>query len=382
MKDTALLSPPRDRGGSIASSRLDYQKDWSLCRMIEAHESTEDYVFIFEHDDDLMMLVAKDGKEDISFYQVKTKELGYWTLADLLRKKKSKTGTTLSMLGRLYANKIKYNSSICTLNLVSNARYKIMLADGKDGEKKIDIRASECGVKEVDKIILKLKEEHSLTTMPQVDVMYFKVSDLSLVDSSRHATGKIAEFLSQTNPEGDIRPTIAYQSLFNEIRRRCNYSGECKTFDDLKRFKSISREEFAEMLEIISQPPSSKKFDDIWPVTQQRLNQEGMDMRAIIDLRLHWIKFSAKITDSSDELHLEFVSIISGLVEKKLKITQSVSNMTSFIEGIVTDYTGTEFYKSNTEVYNVSYIMAAILSIYYEESQLPQTGAQSNQKTI
>ncbi len=83
MKETALLSTPRDKGGSIASSRLDYQKDWSLCRMIEAHESTDDYVFIFEHDD-LMMLVAKDDKEEISFYQVKTKELGHWTLYQLV----------------------------------------------------------------------------------------------------------------------------------------------------------------------------------------------------------------------------------------------------------------------------------------------------------
>lgn len=382
MKETTLLTSPKDKGGSIASARLDYQKDWSLCRMIEAHESADDYVFIFEHDDDLMMLVAKDGKEEISFYQVKTKELGHWTLTDLLRKKSSKTGNSLSMLGRLYANKIKYDSSTSSLNLVSNARFKVSLASGKDSEKKTDICVSECSTKDVDKVVLKLKEEHAMTTTPDIGILYFKVSNLSLDDSSTHTTGKIADFLSKISPDGDVRATIAYQSLFNEIRRRCNYSGECNTFDDLKKFKSITRIEFAKMLEVISQPPSAKKFDDLWSATQQRLNLEGMDLRAIIEIRLQWIKFIADSTNSSDELHIEFVGIISELVAQAVAVNGSISNMTTFMSDIVTSYKDTEFYKSNGEVYNVPYIMASVLNVYYEESKLPEAGKKSNQETI
>ena len=121
MKETALLSTPRDKGGSIASSRLDYQKDWSLCRMIEAHESTDDYVFIFEHDDDLMMLVAKDDKEEKnSLDKVKNSELI-----------SSKLGSIKTLLERYkdfdsadISEKLSVNSDLVTKHYESHVNQK------------------------------------------------------------------------------------------------------------------------------------------------------------------------------------------------------------------------------------------------------------------
>lgn len=380
MRNESLLFPPRDKGGSIASSRLDYQKDWSLCHLLESHESGEDYVFIFEHDDDLMVLLAKDGKEQISFYQVKTKELGDWTLTDILKRSKSKMGASLSILGRLYANKIKYTESVGSLNLVSNARYKVKLSNGKSSEKKKDFCVSECATEELKKIVSKLTEEHSLSVAPNTEIIFLKVTDLSLSDSKIHTTGKITDFLSRVNPDSASNAKVAYQSLFEEIRRRCNYVDECKTFDDLKKYKSISKADFIKMLDVISRPPSTKRLDEIWPITQQRLNQEGMDPKTIVDIKIQWMHFGISSVDYSDETHNIFLNAITELVRSSLSTNPIVTSLAVFIEDLVSQYKAGTFYKSCPEVYNDSYIMASILSIYYDEPKLSQTGKKPNEE--
>lgn len=380
MKNESLLSPPRDKGGSVASSRLDYQKDWSLCRLLESHESGEDYVFIFEHDDDLMILLAKDGKEQISFYQVKTKELGDWTLTDVLKRNKSKTGASLSILGRLYANKIKYAESVGSLNLISNARYKVPLSSGKTSEKKKDFCVSECATEEIKKIVSKLTEEHSLSVAPDTGIIFLKVTDLSLSDSKIHTTGKITDFLSRVIPDSGSNAKVAYQSLFEEIRRRCNYADECKTIDDLKKHKSITKKDFLQMLDVISRPSSAKRLDEIWPITQQRLNQEGMDPKTIVDIKIQWMRFGISSVDYSDEIHNNFLQTVTELVRSSLSINPRITSLVVFIENLLSQYKAGAFYKSCPEVYNDSYIMASILSIYYDEPKLPQVDKEFNEE--
>ena len=35
---------PREGSGSSISNRFDFQKDWAICKVLELHEKTEDYL--------------------------------------------------------------------------------------------------------------------------------------------------------------------------------------------------------------------------------------------------------------------------------------------------------------------------------------------------
>jgi hypothetical protein len=119
-----LLKPVRERSGSIASNRFDYQKDWSLCKLLQIHESGKSYVLIFEHDEDLIILDSENTPKKIDFYQIKTRNSGEWRVSDLIRSDKKSNS---SFLGKLYSNKIKYGLQTGSLNFISNSKFNIEL---------------------------------------------------------------------------------------------------------------------------------------------------------------------------------------------------------------------------------------------------------------
>lgn len=360
-----LVRKSREKSGSIASNRFDYQKDWSLCRLLEIHTSGRDYMLIFEHEDDLMVLDSEDKPEKIAFYQVKTKDSGSWNLSDLLKRIRSKKGQKYSYLGRLYANKIRYDTETESLNFISNARFNITSKKIGKGIEKIEIAISKCDPSDIKKITEQLQSEHSMTSTPNIDIVFFKVADLSLHDSANHTTGKIANFMSKTKPHKRYLPDLAYKTIFDEIRRKCNYEHECKTIEDLMKHKSISRKAFSEMLETIISPDNNTKFD--WPSIQNRLNLEKEDLRAINSIRVNCIEYEAKNTDRSDVVHNKLSAIVNGLVINYLAKIKKVRNLSDFLNIIVKGYKETKFSKEHEELYVDDYIKAIALSKYHEQ---------------
>jgi hypothetical protein len=75
-----------------------------------------------------------------------------------------------------------------------------------------------------------------------------------------------------------------------------------------------------------------------------------------------------------------FRDAITELVRKALLANPAVTSFVAFIEDIVSQYKVGKFYKSCPEVYNDSYIMASILSIYYDEPKLPKTSKKPNEE--
>jgi hypothetical protein len=71
-----MTSQPRESGGSRASNRLDYQKDWALCHLLELHDTKTDYALIVEQHDDVAVLDSPQDPKRVDFYQIKTN----WTV--------------------------------------------------------------------------------------------------------------------------------------------------------------------------------------------------------------------------------------------------------------------------------------------------------------
>lgn len=360
-----LMKPVREKGGSIASNRLDYQKDWSLCKLLEIHESGNDYVLIFEHDDDLLILDSEDKPKKISFYQVKTKDTGNWKLGDLIKRPSSEK-LKLSYLGKLYSNKIKYGKKTNSLNFISNAKFDISSDKFGEGLKLKEICLNECNKKELNKISNQLKVEHTLKGNPECGIIFLKVSDLSLSDSSSHTKGKISDFISKLNPDKNYRVDLIYKEIFNEIRRKCNYESMPSDLNELKSHKGISKKQFTKMLEVMGMSGDSQKFDDIWNISQQRLNQEKEDVKIIISIKREWIRYEANIIDQTDSLHIKLCSLIKMLIEDYVKDNKKIESLKEFLNTILERYKQSEFNKNYQEVYNDGYIKAVILGKYYE----------------
>ncbi|MDP3682434.1 MAG: dsDNA nuclease domain-containing protein, partial [Ignavibacteria bacterium] len=83
LKDKIVNTKPREKAGSTSASRFDYQKDYSICKLIESHLTSNDYIIIFDWHEDLIIMDSELNPQTVSFYQIKGKKTGTWTIKQL-----------------------------------------------------------------------------------------------------------------------------------------------------------------------------------------------------------------------------------------------------------------------------------------------------------
>ncbi len=318
IKEILINNKPRENSGSISSSRFDFQKDWSICQLLEYHKKCCDYLFIFDFNEDLLILDSETKPNKISFYQIKGDKSKNWTIERLIKSKKNKNGDfLLSILGKLYECKSKYDLKTDSLNFISNARFSVKLKDGSSGLKKDNICILEIDEKDREKIKKKIKAEFKLSDDPiYEDITFLKVTELSLDDSSNHTKGKLSDFLYNANPEGKFTIPALYQSLFDEVKRRTSYDKEINTYEELIDKKSIGKS----MLDNWLNQKLLLDFDELWKRIEIGLSSDGIAINDLKKIRSSWTTFELAMKNPNDEL---LKSIIKKINELYIKIDDS-----------------------------------------------------------
>lgn len=324
-----VATKPREVAGARSGSRFDFQKDWSLCRLIENHKEANDYLLVFDYHEDLTELDSEKEPTKIDFYQIKGKQNGSWKITDLIRSEKSKTGDQLlSILGKLYDAKIKFSSSTTTLNFVSNARFDCLLADNTSSVSKDVISAEELNETAREKIKTKLMVEHSLSSEPTIErVIFFRVTNLSLGNSQDHAVGILARFLDDKYGNLPMSAVGIYKSLFDEIRRRANYNNaDIHDFDDLVNYKSIGRSTFNRFLSSVEKV---KDYDKLWQEINSELLNDGVSFADRKSISSNWKKLEVLRMNSNDTMLSQLIDAAAEIInsanqdEKYARLTLS-----------------------------------------------------------
>ena len=68
--ESFVKKPVRESSGSRSSNRFDYQKNWSLCELLELHSRNSEYLMVFEHHEDIVVFDSQTTPLDAIFYQV------------------------------------------------------------------------------------------------------------------------------------------------------------------------------------------------------------------------------------------------------------------------------------------------------------------------
>jgi hypothetical protein len=283
LKTLLTKSPLREKAGATSSSRFDFQKDWSIYQLLEHHNKESDYLFIFDYHEDLVVMDSESDPRKISFYQIKGKKSGNWTLKKLIESEDDKDGKPLlSILGKLYDCKCKFDSQTQSLNFISNAKFNVKLKDGSTAESKDSICIIEITPDDREKIKTKLISELSLKADPVFqDITFLKVTELSLDASETFVKGRLAEFLESVKPGGKFPIPALYQSLFGEVKRRSDYNKEITTFEELIEKKGIGKS----MLEEWIQNIAVKNYDELWQQIESRLNSESVPFSKVQSIR-------------------------------------------------------------------------------------------------
>jgi hypothetical protein len=316
LRDTFLSIPTRERGGSIAADRFDFQKDWALCHLLDLHISGQDYCLVFEHHEDIVVLDDEVAPRQAHFYQVKTREAANWSIGELLRRPNASRGPKYSILGKLYFNRIRFDEACGTLNFVSNAHFRLKLRKDAKGPctNRTRLEAHELSEEVQFKIAQQLRDEHGLQEdLDFASITIFHVSDLSLKGHSQHTMGKLADFLESHFPDSRFRIKAIYNALFGEIRRKNSSSQAPTSFEDFVATQAIGRSDFDNMLRTIGAAPRSP---ELWLVAESRLNAESYPYSDLLAIRAEWSKYEVQSMDLSNDA-------IQSLRNKLIALLQS-----------------------------------------------------------
>lgn len=284
--------PRREVGGSLAQERFDYQAFWGLALIFSNHEKNADYAIAFEFHDDVVLLDSAKMPATVRFYQVKTKQKGHWTLADLFRRPAVKRGQKeedrpYSYMGKLFSNYMAFPDNTAGMSFVSNLAPDFTGAS--DG-----IAFKDCSGDTFAKFLTRLQSEHGSATKDQAGLMHFVRADLSLNDASTHAKGKLHNFVVKALGEVAYNLDGLYRAVVEDCRTRSKYTGEIKSFDDLIRYKAICRADVDRWLAAVGAQTKAPEWSEIAP-------DLTYDTMKKMRLRAEWMRYRPKVLDVGDE---------------------------------------------------------------------------------
>lgn len=231
---------PTEIGGSVGSNRTDYQKYWTIEKLLDLHASGNPYIVICDYHDDVVAIYGDGNIDRLHFYQVKTKAQSTWSLPDLTRCARH---SRHSILGRIYNHFLVFGDDIM-LSLVSCSPFKISLVNPPKSEERTSFFVSDCDTTVCNHINSKLSAEHNRPASLPSDVdISFILSNIPIADPKTYCVGLIAQFLATLDPSSIIQPSITLESLYNYISG-C-VSCEMNAFNsanDLRSFKGVSRD--------------------------------------------------------------------------------------------------------------------------------------------
>jgi hypothetical protein len=323
---------PRENAGSRTSGRYDYQKDLSIWILLEYHENCNDYLFVFDYHDDLVVFDSEVTPKAYAFFQIKSNQSNKWKLNRILHRKKrvpkvddeheeKKDESENSILGKLYLHKVNFKENVESLNFISNASFDCKLSNGGKGLDLNEICLEDLCKEDKDNIQEKLKKEFGISEMDLnfTSQTFFKVSELSIKDSGTHTIGKIDKFLSNKFPNHKtVSAKSVYQNLFDDIKMKSANDKVVTTLEQLIRTKGISRSYFENILSLIG---ANKNYDQIWIDVKSGVESAGVQFGDILKYKNLWAKIEVERMDSTNNILRELINGARDTINNEMQIS-------------------------------------------------------------
>lgn len=303
--ESILSSEPREESGSKTSRKYSFQHNLSLYLLLKKHNQANDYVYLFDYHDDLMVLDSSNDPNNIDFYQMKSKDTGTWNIGLLTKRDKK----SYSILGKLYFNKIKFPLHTKTLNFISNAPFNFKLTDGKiDSKTKTTIQASDLNDVNLSACTTAICNEHKITTCTDFkDITNFHVTVLSNKDCETHCLGELSNLLHSINPNHNINPKLAYDQVIGEVRRKTNTTVGDRSIEniyDLIELKGITKAKFLEFLE---KAGLYRSVDDDWRAISNMLISNNIGPLELKKYHMAYRDVEIKLIQDVNKIPLQLI---------------------------------------------------------------------------
>ncbi len=274
---------PREQSGSQTAGRYGFQANYGILKLIELRESGQDFRVVFDLFDDLIVLDCSSSPKEMRFYQVKSKDPGDWTGANVC----SKIGEAKprSIVSRLYDHVHQFGAVVVETGLVSNAPFKLKLNDGTTTSgTHLRIMGSDLHGDEIAKISKAVDDDFSPADVPRwLPRLAFIRTTLGIHGQDLVVIGRLQQHNEVIDGPQGIKTSALYQTLHASVEHRTAYSERAANAEALILRKSITRSDLDELIERATNRRRGILED--WAILQADFNARGVGSRRQILLQ-------------------------------------------------------------------------------------------------
>lgn len=340
-------TPQRERGGETAQERFDFQALWGMALLFRQYDTEGDYAVIFEFHDDLALIDDPHDPDQVRFFQVKTKDKGSWSLADLKRRKmlraRKKADDLLSVLeneveeddkeaptkrlgpsilGKMFFNVRQFGERVASITFVSNAPC--------DLHQDRVFEFHQCEAANLSKLLEAVRSEYDDATEAEVALLGFERTDLSLQDSSVHMKGKLHEFVKRHADAEEFPLDSLFRLVVDECRKRSKFTGHASTIAEIVRVKGITRADVQGWLDTVKAAVRVPRWEEL-------SSQLTYPFDEMLLLRAAWSSYRAEALNQADEALRSIRRAIRGRIGRGF---ETGATLMQIIEATFTDVEG------------------------------------------
>ncbi|MBY5485314.1 dsDNA nuclease domain-containing protein [Rhizobium leguminosarum] len=271
---TVAAKKPRETAGSSAFAAFDFQVNVSMARILELHEHGKEFVAVFDHHDDLVVLVEEGEGPELSFYQIKSSGELTWT-AKRLARRSPKGELPKSIVGKAYYNVAQFGPEIRRASILSNRPLSATLAAAKnvglhDGELSV---ADLCSADQ-EALMRSLEADFpGAFDKSHAHLLTFERVPFDLESYRATVIGKIVTMLENLDPEFAACSSPFYAALLAAAGACTGNKTKSATVEELSARVALSRDDISKM--IVRVQARARNVVEWWSVVEADFVAEG-----------------------------------------------------------------------------------------------------------
>ena len=246
-----------DFGGAESNKGNDFAHFWLICRVLEAEETGEDYMFVCEYAQDVAEFNSSSVPDQVILYQLKKHETGYWPLAALTgQTDKSKTPKAERPLVKLYRSVRAFDTLRARGVFVSHMAFDIPLQTGEMSTKydSISLAALKSAHFEALRAGLSALTGAKLEDI-DLDALELRRVALEVNDLERHTTGIVYAFLSKRAPDHANQAASLVDTMYLRIRSCSRQTNKSTTWVELIEKRGFGKRAFVAAIQALETIP-------------------------------------------------------------------------------------------------------------------------------
>lgn len=270
-----LATSQRETAGAQTFEKYEYQYHWALCRILGAHENSDDYVVFIELHEDVVLATSTDETiARFEFNQIKNISDPAWTAKKLTSVPKATAKkVTNSILGKMLlgVRQKPFVHKLNSLDLVATCGFN--LPPKTKGLKLSIITIGDLHADCLKDIQAAIDKE--LETYPLPKTLRFITPDLPASGFQDVSIGRISKLIDVKVPGAKCNASTIYRVLIDDLHRKGTVAFDFTEWKNLVKNKGITHSDVERVISSYTESKGIEAFEKDFEDVLQDLELES-----------------------------------------------------------------------------------------------------------